>query len=129
MALQVVNNAKTACTMSAKPSQLVVLPTGQRKAGGQPAGTVNDHIPIVNIVPFGPCMSPSYPATAAATAAALGTLTPMQCVPNTSAPWTPGSLVVTIGSQPALLASDTCQCAWGGTISITDPGQTIVNDT
>jgi len=128
MPLQVVNTAKTTCTMSAKPSQLVVLPIRQRTAGGQPAASVADHIPITNIVPFGPCLSLLFPPTAAATAAANGALTPVQCVPNTVTPWTPGSTVVTIGNQPALRQTDTCQCAWGGTITITDPGQAVVND-
>jgi hypothetical protein len=73
-------------------------------------------------------MSPTFPPTAAATASASGVLTPVQCVPNTTSPWTPGSTVVTIGDQPALVASDTCQCAWGGTITITDAGQTAVKD-
>jgi len=128
MPLQVVSTAKTTCTMSLSPSQLVVLPIRQRTAGGLPAANVSDHVPITNIVPFGPCMSPTFPPTAAATAAAGGVLTPMPCVPNTVTPWTPGSTVVTIANQPALRQTDTCQCVWGGTIAITDPGQTIVND-
>ena len=73
-------------------------------------------------------MSPSFPPTAAATAMAGGVFTPAQCVPNTVTPWTPGSAIVTIADQPALRQTDTCQCVWGGTITITDPGQTIVND-
>jgi uncharacterized Zn-binding protein involved in type VI secretion len=128
MPLQVVSTAKTTCTMSAKPSQLVVAPTRQRTAGGQPAANIQDHVPISNIVPFGPCMSPLFPPTAAATAAANGVLTPVQCVPNTATPWAPGSMTVTIANQPALRQTDTCQCVWGGTITITDPGQTIVSD-
>jgi hypothetical protein len=127
MPLQVVNAAKTACTMSAKPSQLVVLPTRRRTAGGQPAANIRDHIPIANIVPFGPCMSPSFPPTAAATLA-NHVLTPVQCVPSTVTPWRPGSATVTIADQPALRQTDTCQCVWGGTITIADPGQTIVSD-
>ena len=128
MPLQVVNGAKTQCTMSVKPSQLIVAPTRRRTAGGQPAANVDDHRPIANIVPFGPCMSPTFPPTAAATVAAGGLLTPVQCVPNTVTPWTPGSLVVTIGGRPALRQTDVCQCFWAGTITITDPGQTIVTD-
>jgi hypothetical protein len=128
MPLQVVNAARTACTMSAKPSQLVVLPTRQRTASGQPAANIRDHAPMANIAPFGPCMSPSFPPTVAATAAASGVLTPMPCVPNTVTPWTPGSATVTVADHPALRHTDTCRCAWGGTITITDPGQTIVND-
>jgi len=128
MPFQVVNAAKTVCTMSAKPSQLVVLPIRQRTAGGQPAANIADHIPITNIVPFGPCMSLLFPPTAAATAAALGALTPQPCMPNTTTPWAPGSATVTIANRPALVQTDTCRCVWGGTISITDPGQTLVTD-
>lgn len=129
MPLQVVNGAKTACTMSAKPSQLVVLAAAHRRsAGGQPAANIRDHLPIANVVPFGPCMSPAFPPTAAATAAAGGVLTQVQCVPNTVTPWSPGSPTVTIANQPALRQTDTCPCVWGGTISITDPGQSVVTD-
>jgi Domain of unknown function (DUF4280) len=128
MPLHVVNGAKTMCTMSAKPSQLVVPPVRRRTAGGQPAANIRDHLPVTNIVPFGPCLSPTFPPTAAATAAAGGVLTPQPCVPNTATPWAPGSPSVTVADQPALRQTDTCQCVWGGTIAIMDPGQTIVTD-
>lgn len=128
MPLQVVNLAKTACTVGTKPSQLVVLPTHRRTAGGQPAATITDHRPGVNIMPFGLCTSPTFPGTIAATAAAAGVFTPAPCVPNTITPWTPGSAIVTIANQPALRVVDVCQCVWGGTVSIVDPGQTIVDD-
>jgi hypothetical protein len=128
MPLQVVNAAKTMCTMSPAPSQLIVLPIRRRTAGGQPAANIQDHLPIANVVPFGPCMSLLFPPTAAATAAAFGVLTPAPCVPNTATPWVPGSAVVTIAGQPALRQTDTCQCVWGGSITITDPGQVIVSD-
>ena len=128
MPLQVVNGARTQCTMSPAPGQLIVLPVHRRTAGGQPAANVADHVPITNIAPFGPCMSLAYPPTAAATAAANGVLTPAPCVPNTASPWAPGSAVVTIGNLPALRQTDTCQCVWGGTITIVDPGQVVVTD-
>jgi len=128
MPLQVVNGAKTVCTMSPAPSQLIVLPAHRRTAGGQPAAHIQDHLPTTNIAAFGPCMSLAFPPTAAATAAANGVLTPAPCVPNTVTPWAPGSTVVTIANQPALRQTDTCQCVWGGVIAITDPGQAIVND-
>ena len=54
------------------PSTLVVLPIHRMLTSDQPAANINDHIPIVNILPFGMCMTPSNPAVAAATAAALG---------------------------------------------------------
>jgi hypothetical protein len=126
MPLLVVSLARTQCTMSAKPSQLVVLPTRGCTAASKPAAAIVDHAPNTNIVPFGPCISPTFPPTATATAAAFGVLTPVQCVPSTPAPWAPGSAKVAIKNQPALRQSDTCQCLWGGVITITDPGQTAV---
>src|SRR5262245_47588038 len=128
MPLQVVNGARTMCTMSAVPSRLVVLPVARRSDGGQPAANIADHAPITNIAPFGPCRSPAFPPTASATAAAGGTLTPMPCAPNTPSPWSPGSPTVTIANRPALRQTDTCQCTWGGVIAITDPGQSVVTD-
>jgi hypothetical protein len=78
---------------------------------------------MVNILPFGVCRSLAYPATAAATAAAMGALTPMPCVPSTPAPWAPGSLTVMVGNQPAL--NNTCKltCVFGGVIQVVAPGQ------
>jgi uncharacterized Zn-binding protein involved in type VI secretion len=90
--------------------------------GGQPAATIQDFTPMVNIAPFGMCTTLSNPTVAAATAAALGVLTPMPCVPVTT-PWRPGSVSVMIGGKPALTNSSQCQCAWGGIIAIGMPGQ------
>ena len=128
MPLQVVNGARTRCTMGATPSQLIVLATNRRTAGGQPAANVADHLPLTNIAPFGSCMSLLFPGTAAATAAAGGALTPMPCLPNTATPWTPGSATVTVADRPALRHTDSCRCVWGGTITILDPGQMMVSD-
>jgi len=88
-----------------------------------PAANIMDNIPMVNILPFGMCMSPANPMVAAATAAALGVLTPMPCIPMTEAPWVPGAPTVLLGNMPAL--DNTCQlmCTWGGVIMISDPGQ------
>ncbi len=78
---------------------------------------------MVNIPPFGMCMSLANPAVAAATAAALGVLTPMPCVPVTPAPWVPGSPTVPIGNMPALNNTCQCMCNWAGVITISVPGQ------
>jgi hypothetical protein len=72
------------------------------------------------------CTSLANPTVASATAAALGVLTPMPCVPQTMTPWAPGSPNVIIGSYPALNNSSKLNCAYGGIISITNPGQTKV---
>jgi hypothetical protein len=85
-----------------------------------------DHIPVLNVPTFGMCNSPSNPTVAAATAAAMGVLTPMPCVPVTPAPWTPGSPTVLIGNMPALNNSSKLMCTWGGVIQITSPGEFTV---
>jgi hypothetical protein len=78
----------------------------------------------MNIPPFGMCQSPSNPTVAAATAAALGVLTPMPCIPATPAPWVPGAPTVTLCNAPALDNTSKLTCIWGGVISFTNPGQT-----
>ncbi len=123
MAKQVVNGALLQCSFGVAPSSLVVLPVNRENSSQQPAATIMDHVPMVNVMPFGMCLSPANPSVAAATAAALGVLTPMPCIPNTPAPWVPGSPTVLLGNQPCLNDTSTCMCLWGGTIKVTFPGQ------
>jgi hypothetical protein len=87
------------------------------------AANILDNIPFVNIPPFGMCMSMANPAVAAATAAALGVLTPMPCTPVTPAPWAPGSPTVLVTGAPALNDSSKLMCAFAGVISINMAGQ------
>jgi hypothetical protein len=103
----------------------MVLPQN-RTLTSTPDANIMDHTPMVNILPFGMCSSPSNPTVAAATAAALGVLTPMPCVPVTPAPWMPGAPTVLIASMPALDSNSKLMCAWGGVIQILNPGQTTV---
>src|SRR5262249_59082156 len=91
-----------------------------------PMATIADSQPVLNVPPFGMCQSIANPAVASATAAALGTLTPMPCVPVPAGPWAPGSPTVLIGGVPALDTSSKLICAWGGVITITTPGQVTV---
>jgi hypothetical protein len=123
MPQQVVMGATMMCSFGMAPSSLVVLPVNRTMVGGQVAANIMDHIPMVNILPFGMCMSIANPIVAAATAAALGVLTPMPCIPATSAPWTPGSPTVEIGGMPALNNTSQCMCNWAGVITISFPGQ------
>jgi hypothetical protein len=118
----VVNGAAMMCSFGMAPATLTVLPIPMVDIDSQPAATIMDHVPLVNIPPFGMCTSPANPTVAAATAAALGVLTPMPCVPATSAPWVPGAPMTQIGSQPALVSGSQCLCNWGGVIQITFPG-------
>lgn len=126
MAIETVNSATLQCSMGTAPSSLTVLPLHRMKAGNQAAANIMDHIPMVNIKPFGLCRSPANPVVAAATAAALGVLTPMPCIPATPAPWVPGSPTVLVDMMPALNNSSKCMCIWAGVISISAPGQTTM---
>lgn len=126
MAMQVSAGAMLMCSFGVAPAALSVLPTNRVMAGGPPAATIMDHIPIVNIPPFGMCTSLANPTVASATAAALGVLTPMPCMPVVPAPWVPGAPTVLIGSMPALDNNCKAMCAWAGVISITMPGQFTV---
>jgi hypothetical protein len=115
--------------MGSSPGSLSVLPTNETYGGSNPAATVQDMKPMVNIASFGMCQSPLNPQVAAATAAASGVLTPQPCIPATSSPWAPGSMSVAITGPagPAML-SDACQCIcnWGGNIQVEDAGQTEI---
>lgn len=122
MGVQCCMGASMMCSFGAAPSTLVVLPTNKVLAT-TPAANIMNHKPIVNIPPFGMCMSPSNPTVAAATAAALGVLTPMPCVPVTSAPWIVGSPTILIGNMPTLDNNSKLMCNWGGVIQFVTPGQ------
>jgi hypothetical protein len=110
------------CSFGAAPSPLTVLPANKTLTG-TPAATIMDNAPIVNIAPFGMCSAPTNPVVVTATTAALGVLTPMPCVPATTAPWVPGSPTVLIGGLPALDNQSKLMCMWAGVIQITMPGQ------
>jgi hypothetical protein len=114
--------AVTQCTFGLAPATLSPLPVTRVTIEGRPAATISDMAPGVNIPPFGMCTSLSNPTVAAATSAALGVLTPMPCVPAVVGPWKPGALRTTLGGKPALVSGSTCNCAFGGLISLTMPG-------
>lgn len=125
MGQQVCAGAMLQCSFGAAPGTLMVLPANCVMTGA-PAANIMDNKPMLNILPFGMCQSPANPMVAAATAAALGVLTPMPCIPVTAAPWMPGSPTVLIGNMPALNNSSKLMCNWGGVISINVPGQFTV---
>lgn len=127
MPMQVAMGATLMCTMGMAPSSLVVLPTNRVLTDEVPDANIMDHIPLVNIMPFGMCMSPANPMVAAATAAAMGVLTPMPCIPNTAAaPWVPGAPTVLLADMPTLDDTSTLMCMWAGVISIVMPGELTV---
>lgn len=125
MGQQACMGAMIRCSFGAAPSSLMVLPLNRMLTGVADANIL-DNKPFVNVLPFGTCMSLANPMVAAATAAALGVLTPVPCIPMTLAPWAPGSPTVLVGNMPALNASSKLMCAWGGVIGVDMPGQFTV---
>ncbi|MEY3106505.1 MAG: hypothetical protein RIT35_671 [Pseudomonadota bacterium] len=121
----VTSNAVLECTFGTAPSTMVVLPTNLVQVE-MPAANILDMVPLLNIMPFAMCSSIANPTVAAATAAALGVLTPMPCIPMTVAPWAVGAPTVLINNSPALTNDSKLMCSWAGVISITFAGQVAV---
>ena len=126
MPMQVCMGAMMQCSFGMAPSSLVVLPTNKTFTDEVPDANIMDHIPMVNIMPFGMCMSVANPVVASATAAALGVLTPMPCIPNTPAPWVPGAPTVLLGNFPTLDNTSQLMCTWAGVIEFVTPGEFTV---
>ncbi len=126
MPQQVCMGAMMQCSFGMAPSSLVVLPVNMVMTNQMPDANIMDHIPMVNIMPFGMCQSIANPMVAAATAAALGVLTPMPCIPVTPSPWVPGALTVLLGNQPSLDNVSQLMCNWAGIIQFTNAGQVTV---
>lgn len=122
MPKQVCTGAQLQCSFGMAPSVFNATPRPVLTSQ-MPAGTIMDHVPLMNIMPFGMCTSVANPTVAAATAAALGVLTPMPCIPVTTSPWVPGVPNVLITNQPALDNNCKLMCNWGGVISVLAPGQ------
>jgi hypothetical protein len=127
MSMQVCMGAMLQCNFGMAPSSLVVLPVNRTYTDQAPDANIMDHAPMVNIMPFGMCTSLANPTVAAATAAAMGALTPMPCIPNTPAPWVAGAPTVVLGNAPALDNISKLMCVWGGLIQIAAPGEVTVN--
>lgn len=114
------------CPFGSAPAVFSALPLPRVVINGRPAGVMTDMVPTVNIPPFGMCSSLSNPTVASATAAAMGALTPMPCVPVPAGPWLNASPKVLIGGQPAISNDSQLMCAWGGQIAVQSAGQASV---
>ena len=122
MAMHTCTGAMMQCSFGMAPSSFVATPK-MVMTGNMDAGNIMDNVPMMNIPPFGMCLSMANPQVAAATAAALGVLTPMPCVPVIPAPWAPGAPTVLVANMPALDNTSKLMCAWAGVIQFTAPGQ------
>jgi len=120
MAQFVTNGAMMTCSMGMAPSVLSIV--GLRpKVMNMPMANIMDNKPMLNIKPFGMCRSMANPTVAAATAAAMGVLTPMPCIPVIPAPWMPSGKAM-VCHMPVLLNNAKCMCAYGGNISFSFAG-------
>ncbi len=117
----VCQTAMLQCSFGMAPSTFSVLDPMRPKLMNMAIGNIMDNKPMVNIPPFGMCQSMANPTVASATAAAMGTLTPMPCVPVIAAPWNPGAKAK-FCNFPGLLNNAKCMCNWGGQITVTMPG-------
>jgi hypothetical protein len=120
MAKLVCTGAALQCSFGTTPSTFAA--SGTEVGAPTDVGVVSD-VGAANVPPFAMCTSLANPAVATATSAASGTLTPQPCTPLLS-PWTPGSTRATVDGVAALDDSSQCTCAWGGTVSVSSPGQT-----
>ena len=111
--------------MGLSPGSLLATSQQSVLMGGAPVATVSDVAPITNVTPCGMCTSLMNPTVASATAAALGVLTPMPCVPAPLGTWLGGSPLMA-GGIPCLTNQSTLTCSYGGTISIVSPQQGTV---
>lgn len=125
MGFVVCGGASLQCSFGVASAVLNVLPKSN-VVNQMPVATVLDYQPLVNIPNFGMCSSMMNPTVASATAAAMGILTPMPCMPVILAPWMPGSSNVLIGNVPALTDSCQCSCMYGGLIKVVNPGQMTI---
>jgi len=117
MANQTDMTAQCFCSFGAAPCPLIVKSQSAVLACNLLAATIMDN----QFITFGMCVTPSNPAVASATAAALGVLTPAPCVPAAAAPWAPGSPTVLIANQPALNSTSKLMCMYGGVIQVMNP--------
>lgn len=114
------------CTFGMIPSIINSLPTSRVLINGRPVSTTMDHLPEVNIISFGMCISETNPEVIAATAAALGVPTPAPCVPAILAPWLPVQPEITTGGLSILAQSSVAECMWEGVIEVIEPSQVQV---
>ena len=123
MAQIVVTGASAMCSFGPAPGTVNATSQTICMVEGKPAATIQD-CQAANITPFGMCTSMANPQVAAATAAALGVLTPQPCMLVPAGTWIPTKPTVLVGGKPCLTNDCKLMCSNGmGNISIVSPGQ------
>lgn len=130
MGAVVVSGAKLMCPFGTAPGTLNATSQVTVLGCSKPVATITDIALGSNITPFGMCCSLANPQVAAATAAALGVLTPQPCSMVPMGTWQPAKPATLVGGKPVLTQESMLMCGMGmGRISIVSPGQVkIVTD-
>jgi hypothetical protein len=126
MGIIVVAGAIIQCPFGTTPASLSVTSQNMVLAEGKPVATVQDFAPNVNISGCGMCSSMANPQVAAATAAALGVLTPQPCIPAVAGPWIATQTKCLAGGKPCLTNDSKAICSYGGNLSIINAGQKTI---
>lgn len=127
MGVLAVSGAQCTCPFGTSPCSLQVTSQLSCLAEGKPIATIQDMQPGANLATFGMCSSLANPTVAAATAAALGVLTPQPCTMVPAGTWIPTNPTIMVGGIPCLTNEATLLCGFGaGTIKMISPGQTKV---
>lgn len=121
----VVQGTLLKCSFGSMPAPIMVLPDKKVNAV-LPAAVKSDHVPLVNILPFGMCSNPANPMVIAATAAALGVPTSAPCIPCTLQEWGGVCGTVKICGREAIHTDSKLCCLYGGEIRIAAPVQPTV---
>ena len=114
MANPVVQTSMCMCSFGVAPCPLMVSSQQTVMVSNMLQATIMDN----KFPTFGMCTSLANPTVSAATAAAMGVLTPMPCVPAIAAPWVPGVPTVLVGGKPLLNNTSKLICSYGGVIQV-----------
>lgn len=127
MSEYVVMGATLQCSFGMATTSLLIVDPMRPMFANKFIATMMDNKPMTNVATFGMCQCTANPAVIAATAAAMGVMTPAPCVPMLAAPWTPTGSVM-VKNYPILTKNSKLMCSYGGQISITNSGQTNVTE-
>lgn len=120
----VTTGAMMKCSFGVAPCPFQAL-SNTSVLAGLPVGTMQN-ISLGSIPTFGMCQSLANPMVASATAAALGVLTPMPCIPVIAGPWMITGPTVQLKGSPVLTMDAKAMCAYGGIIQfISTPAQKV----
>lgn len=127
MAIVVVTGASLMCPFGTTPATLTASSQTTCLGCSKPVATIGDVATGSNISTFGMCSSMANPQVAAATAAAMGVLTPQPCSMVPAGVWSTSGSTIIVGGKPVLTNDGSLMCGNGmGKISITNPGQTTI---